>query len=582
MKWLKTSSGRSSQFLLIGAAVIVIASAALQLPGVLGARQATVKLRAELAESRLLAALGDDLEDGARVIQDDTGMSGGPLAPGVLDKLKERYTVPADEPTDEPKPVGDAKDEAGKKSGDEAKPKGDSDEAKQESSASGDADSETKNVKATDVSESSSDEDAPGKKPLSLATVTQIRTTAGVDERTAAFIYQNRSVRSWEDLAQRKRQLFDENADAIEPLIVARISRMAAESGIQKIDQLKVEPPRETRRTRAAQTAGKPAAANGKKDSESSSAFAQSIRALKAAAAKDDEAAVSSALEDLLKAAEGDTVALRALRAALEKEQDESGVSPTRRVQIRLATLRTQPQAAHVTSSLLRAHVQRVLATFPKEGDDPVVFEESPFPPLVSIPMAAQRRILEQIGKEPITWITDEALGKLTDDKPTPAEEKTPDKSGAPESANGGGTPVAKGGTDGDGAAASAQEKGPDNDKKGSDREPAPAPATTLGTHAAAARDYATALIDTAWNVFTLVQKNAKATDADLYKATLLFKCPLEQLVTFTYKIENDTRWFRVAGMRITVEQPDQPLLSVSLNVEASVLLPNVQTGASR
>jgi len=34
--------------------------------------------------------------------------------------------------------------------------------------------------------------------------------------------------------------------------------------------------------------------------------------------------------------------------------------------------------------------------------------------------------------------------------------------------------------------------------------------------------------------------------------------------------------------MRITVEQPDQPLLSVSLNVEASVLLPNVQTGASR
>lgn len=181
---------------------------------------------------------------------------------------------------------------------------------------------------------------------------------------------------------------------------------------------------------------------------------------------------------------------------------------------------------------LVKAYATRVLKQFSGEGKEPVQYVEEPFPPLVSLSRPVQRRFLEALAKNGGSWFTEAQLKEILG-----ADKTAPQKSMEP----------------------TTPEPFPLDDEK-------------------KLRAFHAQLIEVMWRVAQLTQV-AKNAEPETYSATLLFKCPLEQLVNFIFKIENDVRWLRVVGLRIAVEQPDQPLLGVTVHLEASILKPSFQSG---
>lgn len=471
-------SGRNTRWLLVFGVVLTAVVAGTRVADLLRLRKEVIASRDELEKGRLIAAVETPLTEATWLSYDDVGMAGEPLPSPILEKLKENYRLPHSE-----KNESDAK-----------------------------------------------------KKLLTTATVFQLRSTLGVDERTARFIAANANVSSWEELAQRRRQLFEENEDAIEPLIVARVSRYAAESGIEKIDQFKVEPPKTNlRRTRTLATRTSSVqrpSATPTTSKPSSIDLDAKLNAVRKELRGKNEDAFLKALDDLVNAALGDETLERTARAALEDLLNEERPVPVRAAPLQMAAIRLQPQGHFVMTHLVKAYATRVLKQFSGEGKEPVQYVEEPFPPLVSLSRPVQRRFLEALAKNGGSWFTEAQLKEILG-----ADKTAPQKSMEP----------------------TTPEPFPLDDEK-------------------KLRAFHAQLIEVMWRVAQLTQV-AKNAEPETYSATLLFKCPLEQLVNFIFKIENDVRWLRVVGLRIAVEQPDQPLLGVTVHLEASILKPSFQSG---
>lgn len=470
-------SGRNARRLLVLGIVVTALVAGMRTADLLRLRKEVFASQEELEKERLIAALEAPLAKATGLAYDDVGMAGEPLPAVVVERLKENYRLP-----------------------NEANPPKDAEKAK---------------------------------KTLTTATVSQLRSTLGVDERTARFIAANADVSSWEELAQQRRQLFEENEDAIEPLIVARISRFAAESGIEKIDQFKVEPPKtNVRRVRSPAARTAPAAHRPPTTPKPLAADLDAKRdAVRKELRGENEDALLKALDDLVNAASGDEALERAARAALEELLNKEHPSPGRAAPIRLAAIRLQPHGHFVVTHLVEAYATRALKRFSDEGEEPVHYVEEPFPPLASLPRPVQRRLLEALAKNGGAWFTKAQLQEIL---------------------------------------------GAGKEKTAPSKPTAPEPSPLREAEEAKLRAFHAQLVDVMWRVAQMTQV-AKNAEPETYAATLLFKCSLEQLVNFLFKIENDVRWLRVVGLRIAVEQPDQPVLGVTLNVEASILKPSSQ-----
>jgi len=512
-------------------------------------RQEVRVQREELERARLVAAIRHPLAESETLSYDDVGVAGDPLPPAVIEKLKENYRLPNEE---EPAKNENPPQTTGKQQPEnQAAPSQKRPDAKKSPSPE---EKKKKNDKP----------EAKKKKLLTSATVAQLRSTIGVDERTARFIVANANVRSWEELAARRRQLFEENEDAIEPLIVARVSKFAAESGIEKIDQFKVEPPKaNVRRVRAtanrtptnAKTKTSPTPTASKTSATDVNAKLDAVQEKLRA---NDVDALLTALDDLVNAAYGDDSTERTARARLEELMDKQHLSPLQKAPLRLAAIRLQPAAQFVTTHLVEAYATRALKRFDDKGEGPVEYVEEPFPPLVRLPRPVQRRLLEALSRNGGAWFTDAQVKDLLGAAPE-------NKSNTPTTEKSKGTPSQK----------SSASKNP---TKNATSDSTPEDVTPTGTDETKLRAFHAELVDLLWRVAKLAQ-GAKNVEPNVYSATLLFKCTMEQLVNFIYKLENDVRWLRVNGLRIAVEQPDEPRLGVTLNLEALVLIPTTKAG---
>jgi len=58
----------------------------------------------------------------------------------------------------------------------------------------------------------------------------------------------------------------------------------------------------------------------------------------------------------------------------------------------------------------------------------------------------------------------------------------------------------------------------------------------------------------------------------EAYTASVGFKAPLDQLVNFVHKLETQKPWIRVTELRIGIDNADQPMLGLTLSLEANIL----------
>ena len=84
-------------------------------------------------------------------------------------------------------------------------------------------------------------------------------------------------------------------------------------------------------------------------------------------------------------------------------------------------------------------------------------------------------------------------------------------------------------------------------------------------------RAYQAQLVDALWQVTALL-KRTRSAKGEKYTASLQFKAPLDQVVNFVHKLETQKPWIRVTGMRIGIDNADQPMLSLTLSLEATIL----------
>ena len=56
------------------------------------------------------------------------------------------------------------------------------------------------------------------------------------------------------------------------------------------------------------------------------------------------------------------------------------------------------------------------------------------------------------------------------------------------------------------------------------------------------------------------------------YKAVLQFQAPVEQLVNFVHRLETDVPWLHASALGIRIANPEGPMLSVTLTLEATIL----------
>jgi hypothetical protein len=543
MRFGEILSQRAVRVALAGVVAAALVWACVQFLGVLTRQRALTAKQADLARVQIAAAAADDLTGARRILLDDVGLAGSPLDAALVEKLRERYTVTREE----------------------------------------------------------------GKKSLDRATTAQLRTDLGVDEETARFLSENAEAPSFDELAKRKRNLFLEHATTIEPLIVARISKVAAESGIEKLDQLKIEPPKATRTVavRGAANSRTRTPATQEAWAETPEDVQKHVQALQAALKKRDATAVRAALDEIAKRGEEDPAVRRAIRTQMDKVLRQATLTLEQTAAIRLAALRAQPPVRLVVASALKAHVEWSLARFPQDDlKDAVVLHDEPFPPLVKAPRPVQRRLLEMLAKNNGDWLTDEEvrtiIGDDGDEKSTTANDSTakatkttepPAKAGGAALEKSGKTPAnptvaAKGETPksrpGDATkTGSPQRTDVEPSPTGADRKESdgtPPASTASGQNEAGdvpletrIRRYHAAMVDALWRIAELVPP-PPTSPGRVYTASIVFKTQLEKLVNFTHKLESEAPWMRVTGLRITIDKPDGPLLGITLSLEATVL----------
>ncbi|GIX07129.1 MAG: hypothetical protein KatS3mg115_1532 [Candidatus Poribacteria bacterium] len=500
--WLGGSPEERSERLLIGAVVLLLLLyAGLQASDIIGLARQVPRKQQELQDARFLAALSEEAVRARQVLQAEVGAEGDPLPAELIEKMKALYTL----------------------------------------------------------------ENEPGKTPLSRVSVSRLRTDLGVDLLTAEFIFNNRDVTRWEQLSERRRNLFEQNATALEPLIVQQIAQAGREAGIEKLDLVKVEPEKQRRGVSAGQQTAR--ARTPSPEPSARNELQSRLQAVQAALNENDSEALQKALEEYVQYAAQDPTLHLSARAQLDELLKQKDRAPDQIAQLQNAALAVQPEVDRILRAVLKGYLQAALAQFPpagrsEEGSEdageapdsasltepsagdlgtsesaeeppaqesvPIRYRSDPFPPLVALPQPVQRRLLERLIERNGAWLSDEEVREIVQ---------------------------------------GPQEEGADQESAEGE-EPPPA---ELPPEAAAIREYQRALIATLWKLDPLVRQTRPETGRK-YLATVQFKGPLEQVVGFLYALESRTPWMHATGMRLGIDNPDGPRMNATINLEAVVL----------
>ena len=292
-------SDRSVKLLLIVASVFVALFAAFQIVGILGGQENVDDKEQELAEASLMSRLQEPLKTAARSVQDASKTSGETLPKPVLDKMKELYAV---------KPTAEN-----------------------------------------------------GKRSLRSATSNDLMARLGINARQAQFIIDNRKgVESVDDFSDRRRNLFDANADTIEPMILQRIAQIAGRSGIQKLDFVKVE--QQTKISRSKSVVVKPSPTSIQDEIER-------VAAVREALSFEHSAPLQEALGELLQLTLDDPSVRNSAESSLKRMAEDPYLSADKVAQLRLASLASQPSKMRILDSLLRTHLEDGLSRIPPEPE---------------------------------------------------------------------------------------------------------------------------------------------------------------------------------------------------------------------
>ncbi len=290
-------SDRSVKLLLIVAGVGVALFAAFQFVGILSGQENVEDKKRELAEASLMSRMQEPLRTAARSIQDASKTSGETLPKPVLDKMEELYAV---KPTPE-----------------------------------------------------------NGKRPLLSATANDLMARLGINDRQAQFILESRTgVESVSDFSDRRRNLFDANADTIEPMILQKIAQTAGRSGIQKLDFVKVEQQTKIDKTQSVIVKPSPTSIQD---------LTERISAVRTALMSEHSAPLQEAAAQLIQLTRDDPSIRDNAGGNLERMIDDPDLSEDKVAQLRLAWLASQPSKMRILDSLVRTHMQDGLSRIPPE-----------------------------------------------------------------------------------------------------------------------------------------------------------------------------------------------------------------------
>ena len=303
MRLLGELQSRGARLGLVGLVAGVLIYAGLQLSGALGGRDTREAREQDLADAQLMSTMAPVITDAHMSFQGDVGMVGSPLPGAVVERLKEAYTLDAE----------------------------------------------------------------PDKTRLGAASVTALAGKLTIDAGSAEFIVEAGDLEDWDALAARKRSLFDENRATLQALVYSEISKVAAESGIDKLDSVKVEAPRAVRGRSA--RAAKPKAP--KPNPNSLRELRDHISAATEAIESADDLALGDALAAAVSLAEVDPSIRRTARAGLEGLLDKDDLSDAQSARIRLAALGSQPDLMRATRQMLGAHLDDALAAVPEPPAPP-------------------------------------------------------------------------------------------------------------------------------------------------------------------------------------------------------------------
>ncbi len=290
-------SDRSVKLLLIVSGVGVALFAAFQFLGILSGQENVEDKKRELAEASLMSRMQEPLRTAARSIQDASKTSGETLPKPVLDKMEELYAV---KPTPE-----------------------------------------------------------NGKRPLLSATANDLMARLGINDRQAQFILESRTgVESVSDFSDRRRNLFDANADTIEPMILQKIAQTAGRSGIQKLDFVKVEQQTKIDKTQSVIVKPSPTSIQD---------LTERISAVRTALMSEHSAPLQEAAAQLIQLTRDDPSIRDNAGGNLERMIDDPDLSEDKVAQLRLAWLASQPSKMRILDSLVRTHMQDGLSRIPPE-----------------------------------------------------------------------------------------------------------------------------------------------------------------------------------------------------------------------
>lgn len=292
-------SDRSVKLLLIVASVFVALFAAYQIVSILGGQENVDDKEQELAEASLMSRLQEPLKAAARSVQDASKTSGETLPKPVIDKMEELYAV-------KPSPEN-------------------------------------------------------GKRLLRSATANDLMARLGVNARQAQFILENRDgIESISDFSDRRRNLFDANADTIEPMILQRIAQIAGRSGIQKLDFVKVEQQTKINKTKAVIVKPSPT---------STQDLTERISALQKTLSSEHPAPLQEAVDQLIQLTRDDPSIRDRAGGSLESMMANPDLSADKVAQLRLASLASQPSKMRILDSLLQTHMEDGLSRIPPEPE---------------------------------------------------------------------------------------------------------------------------------------------------------------------------------------------------------------------
>ncbi|MEO2004365.1 MAG: hypothetical protein ABGY41_09715, partial [Candidatus Poribacteria bacterium] len=299
---------RGARLGLVGLVAGVLIYAGLQLSGVFGGADAREQREQDLADAQLMAKLAPIITDAHTAFQGTAGMDGSELPDPVVERLKASYTL----------------------------------------------------------------DNEDGKTRLRAASATALAGALAIDDASAEFIIEGRDLGDWDALTGRKRGLFDENRATLQALVYAEISKVAAESGIGKLDSVKVEAPRSVRgRTRTA--AKKPVS---KPNANSIRELRDHIKTAREALETGDETALSDGIAAAVSLAVADPSVRRSARADLLGLLDVDGLADTHTARVRLAVLGSQPDAMRAALQILGAHIEDALAVIPEPPAPPTDDED--------------------------------------------------------------------------------------------------------------------------------------------------------------------------------------------------------------